>query len=149
MPMGVFDESTEKRVWERVRGEAPQQSLQALATSEKAAAAVFQRLARMAQGPEKTQLRLLAEESRRHERILRGIHCLTSGKALSIRTAAPAADPAPVALRKCYATALRAARAYADRTGDPEYGPVFGAMAAREQAHCAVILEILGMTGHS
>ncbi len=143
--MGDFDETMEQRVWQRVRGDAPQTSLQVLATAEKANAAVYLRLARLAQGPEKQTLRRLFEMERRHGQILGGIHLLSLDRQLSVQTAAPAAETMGVALRKCYAAALRAAAEYQQRTGDPEYGPAFAQLAAQEREHCCLLLELLGM----
>ncbi len=142
--MGELDESMEKRVWERVRGEAQPPSLQVLAAAEKASAAVYLRLARLAQGPEKALLRQLFERERRHGQLLGGIHLLTTDKALSVRTAAPAADSMGVALRKCYAAALKAVAEYERRSQDREYGPAFTHLAAQEREHCAMLLELLG-----
>lgn len=145
--MGMYDESMEKRVWERVRSEAPQKSLQVLAAAEKANAAVYLRLSRLAQGPEKALLRQLFERERRHGHLLGGIHFLTEDKALSVRTAAPPADTMALALRKCYAATLQAVAEYDRRSQDPEYGHAFARMAAQEREHCTMLLELLGSTG--
>ncbi len=142
--MGELDESMEKRVWERVRGEAQSPSLQVLAAAEKANAAVYLRLARLAQGPEKALLRQLFERERRHGQLLGGIHLLTTDKALSVRTASPAADSMGVALRKCYAATLKAIAEYERHSQDREYGPAFAQLAAQEQEHCIMLLELLG-----
>ncbi len=142
--MGEFDHTTEKRIWERVWGENQPQSLQVLAAAEKANAAVYLRLARMAQGPEKAMLRQLFERERRHGQLLGGIHLLTTDKALSVRTASPAADPMGVALRKCYATTLKAIAEYERHSQDREYGPAFAQLAAQEREHCVMLLELLG-----
>lgn len=144
MFMGTYDDSMEKRVWDRVRGEAPTRSLQALATAERANAAVYLRLMRLAQGPQKLLLRQLFERERRHGQLLSGIHLLTADKALSVRTAPPAADSVAVALRKCYAATLKAVAEYDSRSQDPEYGPAFTQMAAQEREHCTMLLELLG-----
>lgn len=143
MDMGTYDEAMEKRVWERVRGETPSRSLQMLATAERANAAVYLRLMRLAQGPQKLLLRQLFERERRHGQILCGIHMLTADKPLSVRTAPPAADTLAVALRKCYAATLQAAGEYERRSQDPEYGPAFRQLAAQEREHCTMLLELL------
>ncbi len=145
--MGELEEAMEKRVWERVRGEQQDPSLQVLTAAEKANAAVYLRLARMAQGPEKAPLRQLFERERRHGQMLGGIYLLTEDRPVSVRTAAPAADPMTVALRKCYAASLKAAAEYAKRCNDPEYGPAFAHLAAQEQENCAMLLELLGTLG--
>ncbi len=149
MTMGELEESMEQRVWQRVRGETqPQpQSLQVLAAAEKANAAAYLRLARLVQGPERVVLRQLFERERRHGVLLGGIHLLTTDQALAVRTAAPAGEPLGVALRKCYAASLRAVMEYQKRCQDPEYGPAFAYLAAQEQEHCVMLLELLGCMG--
>ncbi len=142
--MGEIEESMEKRVWERVRGENQGPSLQVLAATEKSNAAIYLRLARMAQGPEKALLRQLFERERRHGQLLGGVHRMTTDKVLSVRTAPPAADPMGVTLRKCYATSLKAAAEYERRSRDPEYGHAFAHLAAQEREHCVMLLELLG-----
>ncbi len=142
--MGELENGMEQRVWERVRGQHQAPSLQVLAAAEKDNAAVYLRLARMAQGPEKALLRQLFERERRHGQTLGGIHLLTEDRPLSVRTAAPAADSMQVALHKCYAATLKAAAEYTRRCQDPEYGPAFAHLARQEQEHCAMLLELLG-----
>ncbi len=141
--MGVFDENLEKRVWERVQSQAPAAPLQSLAAAEANLAAVYLRLARMCQGPQKTTLRRLWEGERSHSRCLGGMG-RAQGKPLSVRTAAPAGDPMEVALRKCYVQTLRAMTEYESRREDKEFGHIFARMAREEAHHCRMILELLG-----
>ncbi len=142
--MEKFDEQLENRVWQRIHGDVPGTSLQTLMAAERSSAAVFLRLARLSQGEQKAALRQLFETEQRHARILNGMHVALSGKALSVRTAPPAADPPMTALRKCYAAALRTAAEYERRGTDPDHGCVFREMARQEREQCRRILEILG-----
>ncbi len=142
--MGELDESMEKRVWERVRGEAQSPSLQVLAAAEKANAAVYLRLARPAPGPATAPPRHLLPRPPPPRQLLGGIHLLTTDKALSVRTASPAADSMGVALRKCYAATLKAIAEYERHSQDREYGPAFAQLAAQEREHCIMLLELLG-----
>lgn len=142
--MENFDAALEQRVWQRVRGEGQAATLQAMAAAEQSAAATYLMLSRVAQGPEKAQLRQLFERERNHGRCLNGISILSEDKPLSVRTLPPQNDRPEIALRKCYAQTLRAIREYSGRTEDPEYGHVFRHMLHQEKEHCRMILEILG-----
>lgn len=143
--MAEFDEELEQRVWQRVRGQAPQQSLQTMAAAERGSAAVYLMLSRMMQGRKKELLRQLYHREQNHGRFLKGISVLRDGKALAVRTVPPEGKTPENLLRRCYAGSLKAAEEYASRSGDREYGPVFAKMAREEWENCAMILEILGI----
>lgn len=147
--MENLDTNLEQRVWQRVRGqqEPEGQTLQALCVGERSAAAVYLMLARTAQGREKEMLRKLSQRERGHADCLNGIGICSCGEPLSARTAAPRPERAQIALRKCYAGSLRAAREYESRTEDREYGAVFDYLARQERENCVMILEILGGMG--
>jgi len=145
--MENYDEEQELRVWQRIRGELPPENLeglQALAAAEWAEASGYLMLSRQFQGKEKEMLRRMFEEDRAHASCLRGIDAITSGKNRVPRTTPPAPDSPRIALKKCYGREIRALREYELRTTDPEYGHVFASLAAQEQEHCRMILEILG-----
>ena len=142
--MAEFDEMMENRVWQRIHAEGSGQTLQSLAVAERSTAAVYLRLARMTQGPEKALLRQLFERERRHSRCIHGVSMAAEGKPLSMRTVPPAADHPTAALRKCYAASLKAAAEYDRRGADPDYGCVFRELAREEREHCRMILEVLG-----
>ncbi len=139
-----MDEELEQRVWQRVRGQEAQPSLQTLAVKERSAAAMYLMLSRMAQGRKKELLRQLYHREQNHCRYLCGISVARDGKHLSIRIAAPEAKTAENALRRCYAASLQAMRHYSAGAGDPEYGHVFERLAREEGENGAMILEILG-----
>lgn len=147
--MEKYDSEMAARVWQRVQGEAeavspPLPSANALAAAELAQAAALLQLSRQLQGREKAVVRHLYEEEKTHADVLRGIHFLITGRRAPIRTA-PAEGVAPeIALRKCYAAALRAMKEYGSRSKDAEYGSAFAALARQERAHCTMLLEILG-----
>ncbi|MBQ9929680.1 MAG: hypothetical protein IJO72_02735 [Oscillospiraceae bacterium] len=145
--MEQFDLEQEERVWSRVSGEQPprlEQSIQALAAAELSEAAAHLMLSRQFQGKEKAILRKIYEEDHAHAACLKGIHFFTFDTPLAIRPIPPAPDPPVIALRKAYARKLRALRQYESRMEDPEYGAVYQLLARQEQAHCRLLLELVG-----
>lgn len=145
--MEQFDTEMEDRVWQRVHGEKPpqlEQSLQALAAAELSEAAAHLMLSRQLQGKEKAILRKIYEEDQSHADCLKGIHYFTFDTPLSIRPIPPAPESPLIALRKAYGRKLRALRQYENRFDDPEYGAVYQTLACQEQAHCRLILELVG-----
>ena len=147
--MEKYDPEMEKRVWQRVRGEAkptPGQhtSVRALLLAELEQGAMLLQLSRQLQGGGKDTARRIYEENQIQGSILRGIcFCMTGTRPL-LKTAPVSSLNPENALQKCYALSLRAVREYENRTTDPEYGVAFAALAKVERAHCAVLLELLG-----
>jgi len=141
-----YDPELEQRVWKRVRGEeqAPPAGLQALAAAELNEAGAYLMLSRQLQGREKALLRRLFAEEQCHAAVLRGMHKLMTGQALTTRTPPAPPDTPELALRKSYGRKLKALAEYESRAADKEYGPVFRKMAEQEREHCALLLEILG-----
>ena len=145
--MEQYDTAMESRVWQRVRGaEEPSkpQSLQALAAAELSEAAVHLMLSRQLQGKEKTLLRRIFEEDQNHASCLKGMHSFQTDSMLSVRPVSPAPESPSIALRKCYARKLKAAKEYETRISDPEYGPIFQQLAKEEWTHCRWLLEMAG-----
>ena len=142
--MENFDAQLERRVWQRVRADAPPVSLQAMAAAEHTTAAVYLMLSRMMQGQQKEQLRRLFQREREHGRLLSGMSRLSEGKPLSFRAEQPEGDRLEIALRKCYVRTLQAAGNYAARENDPDFGHVFRELRRQEEENCTMILQILG-----
>ncbi len=145
--MERFDTETEDRVWQRAHGQQPPQpvqSIQALAAAELTEAAALLMLSRQLQGKEKAILKRIYEEDQAHAARLKGIHYFTFDLPLAIRAIPPAPETPVIALRKAYARKLRVLRQYESRFDDPEYGAVYQTLARQEQAHCCLILELVG-----
>ena len=121
--------------------------LQALLLAEEMTAAAYIQLARQVRGKEAAVLQQLARESHAHAACLEGICVLVTGEAPVIKTPAPETGTMGALLRKCYGRAMRTLVTYEARRDDPEYGPVFARMAARQQDHCRTILELIGSLG--
>lgn len=144
-----MDTPEEIKIWQRVRGEMPPitEGLPGLAASAWTEAALCGSLARQIQGPGQKILLQLQEENRCHARCLSGIYQLVTGTPLRFAHLPPAPDKLDIALRKSYGKALKALRAYEERTSHGEYGAVFGCMAATQRTHCCKIAELMGLLG--
>ena len=134
------------RIWQRVKGETPPatEGLPGLAANALAHAALYGTLARQMQGPGRTILLKLQEDEQHCARCLKGIWRMVTGKRMQ-----PAAVPLPsenmeAALRRCYGQTLKTLSAFEKRAFDPEYGPVFGILAAKKREHCCALAELLG-----
>ena len=134
------------RIWQRVKGETPPatEGLPGLAANALAHAALYGALARQMQGPGRTILLKLQEDEQHCARCLKGIWRMVTGKRMQ-----PAAVPLPsenmeTALRRCYGQTLKTLAAFEKRAFDPEYGPVFGILAAKKREHCCALAELLG-----
>lgn len=149
--MEQYDDQMARRVWQRVQGDVPpappareEDAVLALLAGELAAAAAYTQLARRWEGKEAALLRTLAEEERAHAACLRGILFLLTGRRPKLTAPVPLREPAEVALRRCYAQTLQAAREYEARTASREFGPAFIQLAQEEKAHCQQLLTLLG-----
>lgn len=134
------------KIWQRVRGETPPvtDGLPGLAANALAHAALYGTLARQMQGSGRTMLLKLQEEEQHCVRCLKGVYRMVTGNRMQ-----PAAVPIPAenmeaALRKCYGQSLKTLAAFESRAYDPEYGPVFGILAAKKREHCCALAELLG-----
>lgn len=146
--MDKFDEAKATRVWQRVQSSQPSQpeaeGLPALIAEELEDSATYLHLARHIGGKESPILRKLAETEQSHAACLKGIYTLMTGEPIAPRIPPLRPEPAERTLRRCYGREMRCLAQYEARSGDPEYGPVFARLAAREREHCMTVLELLG-----
>lgn len=141
----------ETRVWQRVQqgkaepaAPAHTDSLPALMMEQLQLSAVYMQLSRQTGGQSGAAFMRLARESRMQAACLKGIVSLMNGH-IPAPTATPAQTSHPDALlRRCYGKELRLLKAYENRCGDAEYGPVFDRMAGRSRDHCCTLLELIG-----
>ena len=134
------------KIWQRVRADSSpvMDGLSGLAATAMAQAALYGTLARQVQGPSRTILLKLQEEEQHCSRCLKGIYRMVTGNRMQ-----PAAVPIPsenteAALRKCYGQTLKTLAAFDKKTYDPEYGAVFGILAAKKREHCCALAELMG-----
>lgn len=148
--METIDPSQAARVWQRVRGESPEDEegdLAQLIIQEWEDAAIYLQLSRRWGGKEAPVLYQLFRQEQNHCACLKGIYTMLTGTPPKLRAVRPMAEPLEVSLRKCYAREMRALSAYETRSADPNYGHVFSRMRDQEQEHCRVILTLLGGLG--
>ena len=109
------------------------------------AAENYRALARCFRGWQAECLTAMAREARAQQACLSGIRALVIGEE-SCRGIAGPPDTGSLAVRlkKAYVRAMRLLSACEAWAADPEYGPVFQRLAARQQEHCRKILEIIG-----
>lgn len=134
------------KIWQRVRNDAPPvtEGLPGLAAGALARAALYSTLARQMQGPGRSILQQLQEEEQHCARYLKGVYRMATGTAMNVAAVPPTVENTEAALRKCYGQALKALAAFDSRAYDPEYGPVFGILAAKKQEHCCALAELMG-----
>ena len=111
------------------------------------AAGTYIRLSRCFRGWEAETLQRLGREARAQASCVGGIYALVTGDSPTGLTSMPETGQVGVTLRKCYVRAMRILVACEAHSDDPEYGPVFARLAARQQDHCRAILEIIGGKG--
>ncbi len=146
--MQPIDPAKAARVWERVKGEAPQQApesgLTELIAQEWTDSATYLQLARRFHGKDSAVLRKMYEEEQAHTACLKGIYTLITGRRPTVRAIPPAPGDVEQILRRCYGREMQSLARYEARAGDPEYGQIFARMAQQEREHCRMLLELLG-----
>lgn len=109
-----------------------------------AAAENYGRLAPSFQDWRAQALGRMAREARAQGACLGGIYALVTDLSPERPVPTPDTGTLPIRLKKSYGRAMRLLAACEARSRDPEYGPVFQRLAARQQDHCRKILEIIG-----
>ncbi len=146
--MRPYDPKKAAEVWQRVQssqetGPDPA-SLLTLITAEQTAAHTYLHLSRKFTGREGEALRQMAHQEQAHAACLRGIYALLTGRHPSLHTPPAPQEQTQVLLRRCYGREMQSLTQYQARANDPEYGHIFSRLAAQEQAHCEILLGILG-----
>ena len=150
--MESIDQNQAARVWQRVRGQGPEddgQSLETLITAEWMAASGYLQLSRRVGSREAAMLRRMAEQEQAHCAILKGMYTMMTGKRFTISPGKSPQGTVEELLRKCYAGELKSIAAYEARSRDEEFGAVFAGMRDQEKDHARWVLELLGMMQRS
>ena len=143
--MENFDTAKATRVWQRVQSSQPEaEGLPALIAGELEDSATYLQLSRRLGGKEGQTLRHLAEAEQSHAACLKGIYTLMTGEPINPKIPPMRSEPAERTLRRCYGREMRCLAQYEARSSDPEYGPVFARLAAKEREHCMAVLELIG-----
>lgn len=146
--MSTYDPKKAAAVWQRVQGQTPAPpdaaSLLTMITQEQEDSVIYLHLSRQFSGKEAAALRQIAFEERSHAACLRGIYALQTGKKPALHTPPAPRENRQVLLRHCYGREMQSLAQYKARANDPEHGHIFSRLAAQEQAHCHILLNLLG-----
>lgn len=129
----------QQRVWQRVRGQTPEQPdswLRQLLADQAAEAALWQQLGSRHGGI----YAQIARQKREQLNCLRGIWLLAVGQPWKPVGEPPAEPPE---LRRSAARGLALWRVFDDHSRDPEFGPVFQSLRDQQRQHCRLTLELL------
>lgn len=143
--MEPFD--NQNQIWQRVRGEGLPQArmdLRALALAAGETEGALRRAAGFFSGGQRQQLLTLARNTGEEVAVLRGIHWLSTGKALPFKRPPAPGGNARELLRFCYFRCLQAQGEYTARTLEPQFGGCFQSLARENQDRCLAIAAILG-----
>lgn len=122
----------------------PKEELLRLIAEELTGAMVYLELSRQYTGREAAMLRRLYEEKHAHFTCLKGVYTLITGEHPVVRAAPKETGNLNNTLRWCYGQEMRCLVSYETHRENREYGPVFEKLAAQEQEHCKMLLEIIG-----
>ena len=148
--MDKQDLSLEQQVWQRVRAcreEEPGHDLRQLQREAMELAAIYGNLSSRMTGSAQALLRQLHAGERANAAALAGIGILSGSGGESLKRWQPGKEDLGKQLMRCYHRTRRCMTEYLARSAEPEYGLVFEKLAKREAEHCALIAEILGVTG--
>ena len=142
--MDTFDREKALRVWQRVRGTPEEPRIAQLIQEELTDAAVLASLSRRFPGSRGQRLAQMARQDREHAARLKGILSLTQGCTPRLRAAALPVERTDSLLRRCLERKQRRTELYGAMGSDPRFGSLWQTLAAREEAHCVTLLELLG-----
>ena len=108
------------------------------------AAENYRRLSGCFSGWQAEALNRMAREAKAQSACVGGICALILGETPEKSFPLPDTGILSVRLKKAYARTMRLLAACEGYREDPEYGPVFQRLAAKQQEHCRKILEIIG-----
>lgn len=137
----------ERQVWQRVLSNQEEpEDLKTLAFWAQEDEAAFRLLSERMNGKQREKAQWLLETARRKLACLDGIEILAGGRVEGRKPLPPPKEPARRILEKSYSRSLRSVMGFTARMADHRFGPVFRHLAAQEEARCAAIAELLGMT---
>lgn len=146
--MNNYDPKKAAAVWQRVQSQketAPDFSdLLTLIAREQESATTYLHLSRQFSGKDSAALRKIAYQEQSHAACLRGLYAMLTGKRPALRIGPAPRKNREVLLRHCYGKTLQAFAQYQERASDPQSGHIFTRLAAQEQEHCHILLNILG-----
>ena len=145
--METIDPNQAARVWQRVRGNSPEDSarnLEQMIIREWESAAIYLQLSRRCSGRDSAALYKLFQQEHAHCACLKGIYVMMTGQRPRLPAITPSREPLNTALRGCSGREMRELRSYEERAADPDYGYVFSRIRDQKRDHCRVLLELIG-----
>lgn len=143
-----YDPKKAAEVWQRVKSQASSTpapvDFKAMIAGEWTDAVTYLHLSRHFRGKESAALRRMAQQEQAHAASLKGISVLRTGHRPSLHTPPAPQQSVRTLLHRCYGRELQCLSQYQAHTADPEYGPIFARLAAQEQEHCHILLQLLG-----
>lgn len=131
-----MEEATEKRVWQRVRGEPDRmEAVRRCLADQGRLWGCYRLLARRG-----GKYRRLWERKQEQIDCLRGLLRVMTGQG----TAFPQPEPGPVDLSRCFETERRTLQTLTALAREEELGEVYALLAQRQQDQCRLLLEVLG-----
>lgn len=131
-----MEELTEKRVWQRVRGEPDRaQQLRTCLAEQGRLEGIYRQLSRRG-----GKCRLLLEQKENQIACLRGLLRVLTGQG----AARPRWGTGRPDLLEAFAAEQRFLGELMQLSRDPELGPVFAALAEGQKRHLRILLELLG-----
>ena len=131
-----MEEATEKRVWQRVRGEPdPVEAVRRCLADQGRLWSCYRQLARRG-----GKFRRLWEGKQEQIDALRGLLRVMTGQGAAF----PQGEPGPVELMRCYALEKRTLQELTRLSREEEHGPVFGLLGQRQGNQIRLLLEVLG-----
>ena len=144
-----LDREKERRIWERVRAGQEMRPLKAegldrLEALARENAAALQKLSRKVPGKDGEKLRRLGQEQNRLAWAVRGLGYLRGEPGHNHSPAPAAKESATRILSQSLTRAMEFRQECADRASDPDYGPIFAALARQSAEQAAAMAEVLG-----
>lgn len=149
--MENFDPAMAQRVWQRVRGEAPQPcngpALQILMEEAWEDAHRYRYLSRRHRGKVSALYAQLHRQTMEHLRILKGICALSDQCNPVLTPIQPRQEPESIFLRRCHGRALQRLNWYAANENDPRYGHLLPPLIQQTRHHTQLLLRLLTRPG--
>lgn len=146
--METIDRELQRRVWQRVQGagsagEDPAELLELIA-GEWIDSAAYLQLSKQYRGKNAALLRRMHSQERSAVACLKGVYNVLTGRPAIVKAPPLPKESREAALRRCYHREVQCMALYRKWTAHPQFGPVFERLCAQAQAHCSMLLELIG-----
>ena len=143
-----YDAEKTAQIWKRVQSQIPDvpdpSELLQMITEEWTDAVTYLHLSHHFRGKQSDALRKMAWQEQAHCACLKGIYTMLTGYHPQVHAPAVPREPLRQLLRHCYNRELQCVSLYQARIDDPEHGASFARLAAQDQEHCHILLQLLG-----